>query len=64
MRTLLKDAWMVFRFETRTLFFSPVNGAVELLLEELEELPHPASNKAIPVAAQNVRRYFVRRIID
>jgi len=63
MRTPLKDVWLVFRLETRTLFFSPVNG-VELLLEELEELPHPASNKAIPVAAQNVRTYFVRRIID
>jgi hypothetical protein len=52
--------------ESSTRFFSPVRGPlVELvLLLELEELPQPASRIAIPAAAQNVRTYFVRRIID
>jgi hypothetical protein len=54
---------LVVWLETRTLFFSPVTGGVELELV-LDELPQPASRTAIPVAAQNVKTYFVRRIID
>jgi hypothetical protein len=52
--------------ESRTLLLSPVSGPLLLVVEfeELEELPQPASTIAIPVAAQNVRTYFVRRIID
>jgi hypothetical protein len=56
---------LVVELETKTLLVSPVSGPLLLLGGvELEELPQPASTIAIPVAAQNVRTYFVRRIID